>query len=231
MTKVLIVEDEEALVTILKYNLEKSGFQTYAVTDGKKALEAVRRQTPDLILLDWMLPHVSGVEICKTIRQDHALRHIPIIMLTARSEENDKVSALSIGADDYMTKPFSVPELIARIKALLRRAAPKPEKQTAVYADLTVDFEKKRVQRGNRIVHLGPTEFRLLEVFLETPEKVFSRENLLTAVWGHAIHVETRTVDVHVKRLRQSLNAGGEADLIRTVRSMGYALTVSTEKR
>ena len=152
-------------------------------------------------------------------------------MLTARSEENDKVSALSIGADDYMTKPFSVPELIARIKALLRRAAPKPEKQTAVYADLTVDFEKKRVQRGDRIVHLGPTEFRLLEVFLETPEKVFSRENLLTAVWGHAIHVETRTVDVHVKRLRQSLNAGGEADLIRTVRSMGYALTVSTEKR
>ncbi len=231
MTTILIVEDEAALVTILKYNLEKSGFQTQSVMDGKKALDTVRQTPPDLILLDWMLPHVSGVDICKTIRQDHALRHIPIIMLTARGDENDKVSALSIGADDYMTKPFSVPELIARIRALLRRAAPKPEKQTAVYADLTVDFEKKLVKRADRVVHLGPTEFRLLEVLMQTPEKVFTRDDLLTAVWGHAIHVESRTVDVHVKRLRQSLNAGGEVDLIRTVRATGYALTNLQEKR
>ena len=229
MTKILIVEDEEALVTILKYNLEKQGFATAAVMDGKKAIDTVKMEQPDLILLDWMLPHVSGVDICRALRQDHDLRHIPIIMLTARGDENDKVSALSIGADDYMTKPFSVPELAARIRALLRRAAPKPQKETVVYADLTVDFEKKLVQRGDRVVHLGPTEFRLLEVFLEAPEKVFSRESLLKAVWGHAIHVETRTVDVHVKRLRQSLNAGKEEDLIRTVRSMGYALTIQKQ--
>ena len=231
MVKILIIEDEKALVTILKYNLEKNGFETDFVTDGKKALEKIKSYYPDVILLDWMLPHLSGVEICKILRHDHALRHIPVIMLTARGDENDKVNALSIGADDYMTKPFSIPELIARIRAILRRATPKIEKKTASYADLTVDFEKKLVQRGERVVHLGPTEFRLLEVFLEKPEKVFSREDLLTAVWGHTIHVETRTVDVHVKRLRQSLNAGKEIDLIRTVRSMGYALTHSDNKK
>ena len=166
MSKILIVEDEEALVTILKYNLEKNGFETSFVTDGKKVLEKLHTDRPDIILLDWMLPHVSGIEICKVLRQDHSLRHLPIIMLTARGEENDKVNALSIGADDYITKPFSIPELMARIKALLRRASPKPEKEKASYKDIVMDFEKKLVYRGKRIVHLGPTEFRLLEVFL-----------------------------------------------------------------
>ncbi|MBP5534106.1 MAG: phosphate regulon transcriptional regulator PhoB [Alphaproteobacteria bacterium] len=230
MTKIVIVEDEQGLQTILKYNLEKDGYQTIPVMDGKKALETILKEEPDLILLDWMLPHVSGVEICKTVRQNHDIRHIPVLMLTARGDEADKVSGLSIGADDYMTKPFSVPELMARIKALLRRAPPKPPKKTKIFADLTVDFDKKQVMRGNRMVHIGPTEFRLLQIFLEEPERVFSRLELLKKVWGDAIYVEDRTVDVHVKRLRQALNAGGEYDIIRTVRSSGYALSEMKKK-
>ena len=225
MTKIIIVEDEQGLQTILKYNLEKEGYQTIPVMDGKKALETILKEDPDLVLLDWMLPHVSGVEICKMMRQNHDIRHIPVLMLTARGDEADKVSGLSIGADDYMTKPFSVPELMARIKALLRRAPPKPPKEAKIFADMTVDFDKKQVMRGNRMVHIGPTEFRLLQIFLEEPERVFSRSELLKKVWGDAIYVEDRTVDVHVKRLRQALNAGGEADIIRTVRSAGYALS------
>lgn len=225
MTKIIIVEDEQGLQTILKYNLEKEGYQTIPVMDGKKAIETILKEDPDLVLLDWMLPHVSGVEICKMMRQNHDIRHIPVLMLTARGDEADKVSGLSIGADDYMTKPFSVPELMARIKALLRRAPPKPPKEAKIFADMTVDFDKKQVMRGNRMVHIGPTEFRLLQIFLEEPERVFSRSELLKKVWGDAIYVEDRTVDVHVKRLRQALNAGGEADIIRTVRSAGYALS------
>ena len=225
MTKILVVEDEEGLQTILKYNLEKEGYQTIAVMDGKKAIETILAEDPDLILLDWMLPHVSGVEICKMMRQNHDIRHIPVLMLTARGDEADKVSGLSIGADDYMTKPFSIPELMARIKALLRRAPPKPPKQAITFADMVVDFDKKQVMRGERMVHIGPTEFRLLQIFLENPERVFSRAELLKKVWGDAIYVEDRTVDVHVKRLRQALNAGGEDDIIRTVRSAGYALS------
>lgn len=225
MTKIIIVEDEQGLQTILKYNLEKEGYQTIPVMDGKKAIETILSEDPDLILLDWMLPHVSGVEICKMMRQNHNIRHIPVLMLTARGDEADKVSGLSIGADDYMTKPFSVPELMARIKALLRRAPPKPPKEAKIFADMTVDSDKKQVMRGNRMVHIGPTEFRLLQIFLEEPERVFSRSELLKKVWGDAIYVEDRTVDVHVKRLRQALNAGGESDIIRTVRSAGYALS------
>ena len=225
MTKIIIVEDEQGLQTILKYNLEKEGYQTIPVMDGKKAIETIINEQPDLILLDWMLPHVSGVEICKVMRQNHDIRHIPVLMLTARGDEADKVSGLSIGADDYMTKPFSVPELMARIKALLRRAPPKPPKEAKIFADMTVDFDKKQVMRGSRMVHIGPTEFRLLQIFLDEPERVFSRSELLKKVWGDAIYVEDRTVDVHVKRLRQALNAGGENDIIRTVRSAGYALS------
>ena len=225
MTKIIIVEDEQGLQTILKYNLEKVGYQTIPVMDGKKAIETILHEDPDLILLDWMLPHISGVEICKMMRQNHDIRHIPVLMLTARGDEADKVSGLSIGADDYMTKPFSIPELMARIKALLRRAPPKPPKQAKTFADITVDFDKKQVLRSNRLVHLGPTEFRLLQIFLDDPERVFSRSELLKKVWGDSIYVEDRTVDVHVKRLRQALNAGGEYDIIRTVRSVGYALS------
>ena len=230
MVKIVIVEDEQGLQTILKYNLEKEGFETYPVVDGKKALDVIVNQQPDLILLDWMLPHVSGIEICKDIRQNHDVRHIPVLMLTARGDEADKVSGLSIGADDYMTKPFSVPELIARIKALLRRAPPKPPKKIKTFADMSVDFDKKQVYRSDRLVHLGPTEFRLLQVLMSNPEYVFSRAELLKAVWGDSIYVEDRTVDVHVKRLRQALNAGGENDIVRTVRSAGYSLSQAKKK-
>ena len=230
MTKIIIVEDEQGLQTILKYNLEKEGYQTVSVVDGKKALELVLKEDADLVLLDWMLPHISGVEICKQIRQNHDIRHIPILMLTARGDEADKVSGLSIGADDYMTKPFSVPELMARIKALLRRAPPKPPKEIKKFADMTVDFDKKQVIRSGRLVHLGPTEFRLLQILLTEPERVFSREELLKAVWGDSIYVEDRTVDVHIKRLRQALNLAGEDNIIRTVRSVGYALSENAKK-
>lgn len=229
MTKIMIVEDELGLQTILKYNLEKAGYETIQVTDGKKALEEIRLQEPDLILLDWMLPHSSGIDICKSLRQDHEIRHTLVLMLTARGDEADKVFGLTAGADDYLTKPFSVPELMARIRALLRRQVTKPVLEAKTYADIRVDFEKREVTRSGRQVHLGPTEFRLLQIFMSAPEKVFSREELLTAVWGHAIHVEARTVDVHVKRLRQALNAQKEKDVIRTVRSMGYALRASQD--
>ena len=225
MTKILIVEDEEGLQTILKYNLQNEGYETVSVLDGKKAIATMIQSRPDLVLLDWMLPHMSGVDICKSVRQNHEWRHIPILMLTARGDEADKVSGLSIGADDYMTKPFSVPELMARIKALLRRAGPKPVPKNKSFADLKMDFAQKQVFWQGNPVHLGPTEFRLLNIFLDCPEKVFSRADLMKSVWGDSIYVEPRTVDVHVKRLRQALKAGGAPDLIRTVRSSGYALS------
>lgn len=231
MVKIAIIEDEQGLQTILKYNLENEGYQTTGVMDGKKAMDVISSEVPDLILLDWMLPHLSGLEICKLVRQNHELRHIPILMLTARGDEADKVSGLSIGADDYMTKPFSVPELMARIKALLRRAPAKPPQAVKTYASLSVDFEKKQVIRGAKKIHLGPTEFRLLQFFISQPEKVFTREELLKGVWGDSIYVEDRTVDVHVKRLRQALNRGFDKDIIRTVRSSGYALSEQRRKR
>ena len=224
MTKILVIEDEQALQTILGYNLKTQGYDVIGVLDGKKAIPMIEKEKPDLILLDWMLPNMSGVDICKSIRQDHKLRHLLVLMLSARGDETDKVTALSIGADDYMTKPFSLPELLARIKALLRRAAPKPPEETQIIGELSLNFEKKQVLRNDKLLPLGPTEFRMLQVLASQPEKVFSREDLLKAVWGEAIHVEERTVDVHVKRLRQALNKGYKTDLIRTVRQAGYAL-------
>ena len=225
MSLVMVVEDEEALSVLLRYNLEKEGYEVATVANGLNAVSEVERLLPAVIILDWMLPEISGVEICKLIRSKPDIKNIPIIMLTAKSQEEDKIKGLSAGADDYVTKPFSVPELMARIKALLRRAPPKPPKQAITFADMVVDFDKKQVTRGERMVHIGPTEFRLLQIFLENPERVFSRAELLKKVWGDAIYVEDRTVDVHVKRLRQALNAGGEDDIIRTVRSAGYALS------
>ncbi len=222
--KIMIVEDEEDIVTLLRYNLEKEGFETCAVTDGEKAFNAIKINQPTLILLDWMLPGLSGVEICKQIRYDNDLRNVPIIMLTARGEEADKIKGLTIGADDYMTKPFSVPELIARIKALLRRVQPIKTKGELVFEDIKMDLATCRVFRGNRFVHLGPTEFRLLQFLMEQPRHVFPREQLLKEVWGADIHVELRTVDVHIRRLRKAMNEGGEADLIRTVRAAGYSI-------
>ncbi len=223
MTKIMIVEDEAALTTLLKYNLEKQGYETVIVMDGKDVMATAMQEKPDLILLDWMLPNVQGIELCREIRRTYELRSTPIIMLTARSEEADKVRGLSFGADDYMTKPYSIPELMARIMALLRRVQIEVPQDNLSYEDLTMDFAKRRVMRGDRPVHLGPTEFRLLKMLMETPGKVFSREFLLKNVWGNNIYVESRTVDVHIRRLRRALNEFGP-DYIRTVRATGYAI-------
>ena len=222
--KIMIVEDEEDIVTLLRYNLEKEGFDTCFVMNGEKALNAIKIEQPALILLDWMLPGMSGVDICKQVRYDKNLNNTPIIMLTARGEEADKIRGLTIGADDYMTKPFSVPELIARIKALLRRVQPVKTKGELIFEDIRMDLATCRVFRGTRFVHLGPTEFRLLQFLMEKPRHVFPRELLLKEVWGADIHVELRTVDVHIRRLRKAMNEGGERDLIRTVRAVGYSV-------
>lgn len=227
MTKILIVEDEPGLVTLLKYNLEKQGFETVSVMDGKEVMQTALLEKPDLILLDWMLPNIQGIDLCREIRKSYELHQIPIIMLTARGDEADKVKGLSFGADDYMTKPFSLPELMARINALLRRISQAPVQKNLSFSDLNVDFSKRLVTRGSRIVHLGPTEFRLLQFLMEKPGHVLSRESLLKSVWGGSIHVELRTVDVHIRRLRRALNSGGESDIIRTVRSAGYALDLN----
>ena len=227
MTKIMIVEDETALVTLLKYNLEKQGYETITVMDGKDVISTALEEKPDLVLLDWMLPNVQGIDICREMRRTYELRSTPIIMLTARGEEADKVRGLSFGADDYMTKPYSIPELMARIGALLRRVQPENRQDNLSYEDLTMDFAKRRVMRGDRAVHLGPTEFRLLQYLMDKPGIVLSRESLLKLVWGGSIHVELRTVDVHIRRLRRALNEGGEQDIIRTVRSAGYALDYS----
>jgi two-component system phosphate regulon response regulator PhoB len=227
MTKILIVEDEAGLVTLLKYNLEKQGYETAVVMDGKEVMTTALMEKPDLILLDWMLPSVPGIDLCRDMRKTYELRNVPIIMLTARGDEADKVKGLSFGADDYMTKPFSVPELMARIGALLRRVQPAQPQENMSFGDIVMDFAKRRVIRGERPVHLGPTEFRLLQFLMEKPGDVLSRESLLKSVWGGSIHVELRTVDVHIRRLRRALNEGGEPDVIRTVRSAGYALDLN----
>ena len=224
MTKILIVEDEQGLVTLLKYNLEKQGYDTLVAMDGKAVMPIIQTERPDLVLMDWMLPNVSGIDLCREIRQTHDVKHTPIIMLTARGEESDKVRGLSYGADDYMTKPFSVPELIARIQALLRRVVFKPQPKALEVGRLVMDFDKKQVYKDGQPVEMGPTEFRLLQVLMEHPEKVISRTELLKLVWGDMVHVEERTVDVHIKRLRRCLCEQEGENLIRTVRSGGYAL-------
>ena len=223
---ILVVEDEAALLTLLRYNLEKQGFRVEEATDGQEALLRIAESKPDLVLLDWMLPSLSGIEVCRQIRRRPATRDLPVIMVTARTEDADAVRALDTGADDYIAKPFAVDALMARIRALLRRSASVPQKGTLAFGDLLMDQDAHRVTRGGRALHLGPTEYRLLEHFLAHPRRVFSREQLLDAVWGRDIHVELRTVDVHIRRLRKAINAEGEADLIRTVRSAGYALDV-----
>jgi two-component system phosphate regulon response regulator PhoB len=221
---ILIVEDETDLVTLLTYNLEKDGYRVQAAFDGDEALVLAAEQRPDLVLLDWMLPHRSGIEVCRQLRRNAKMRDVPIIMLTARGEEGDRIRGLDSGADDYVTKPFSIDEVLARIRAVLRRAAPSMGDDELRFGDITMDLAAHRVRRGGRDIHLGPTEFRLLRHFLQHPGRVFSREQLLDVVWGHDVYVEPRTVDVHIRRLRKALNADDEADLIRTVRSAGYAL-------
>ena len=220
---VLIVEDEAALVTMLRYNLESEGYRVSEAVDGEEAILLVIEEPPDLILLDWMLPSLSGIEVCRRIRRNESARDVPIIMLTARGEDSDRVRGLDSGADDYITKPFSPRELMARVRAVLRRSQPS-DNERLVYGDIEMDLARHWVQRGGRDLHLGPTEYRLLRHFLESPGRVFSREQLLDAVWGRNVYVETRTVDVHIRRLRKTLNEGGLPDLIRTVRSAGYAI-------
>ena len=221
---VLIVEDEEALVTLLRYNLEKESFHVVSAADGEEALVLAKEETPDLILLDWMLPLMSGIELCRRLRRSPGLSKVPIIMLTAKGEEADKVRGLESGADDYVTKPFSPGELVARMRAVMRRTHPAIDAEQLVFEDLIMDLAAHRVRRGERDVHLGPTEFRLLRHLLQHPGRVFSREQLLDSVWGRDIYVEPRTVDVHIRRLRKALNKDGDIDLIRTVRSAGYSL-------
>ena len=221
---ILIVEDEAALATMLRYNLEKQGFRVEEATDGQEAIDRIAEATPDLVLLDWMLPVMSGIEVCRQIRRRPNTRDLPVIMLTARTEDQDAVRGLNTGADDYITKPFSIEALLARIRALLRRSSTVPTKGRLVFHDITMDLAAHRVQRNARPIHLGPTEFRLLEFFMQHPSRVFTREELLDAVWGPDIHVEPRTVDVHIRRLRKAMNGEAELDVIRTVRAAGYAL-------
>ncbi len=222
--RVLVVEDEDALSALLEYNLEKEGFEVRLSADGEDALLVIEEDKPDLVLLDWMLPGLSGIEICRRIRAQPDTRDIPVIMLTARSDEDDRIRGLDTGADDYLTKPFSIPELTARVRALMRRSRPTLSAEVATFGDLTLDRETRRVRRADREIHLGPTEFRLLDCLMQRPGRVFSREQLLDLVWGRDVYVEARTVDVHVGRLRKALNRRGERDPIRTVRAAGYAL-------
>jgi two-component system phosphate regulon response regulator PhoB len=221
---VLVVEDEAALVTLLRYNLEREGFEVIEARDGEEALLLAKERRPDLVLLDWMLPLVSGIEVCRQLRRLPETRAVPVVMLTARGEEADKVRGLDSGADDYVTKPFSPGELVARLRALLRRSRPALDGDTLQYEDLTMDLIAHRVRRNGRDIHLGPTEFRLLRHLMEHQGRVFTREQLLDVVWGPDVYVEPRTVDVHIRRLRKAINDGADFDLIRTVRSAGYSL-------
>jgi two-component system phosphate regulon response regulator PhoB len=225
---ILVVEDEDALATLLHYNLEKEGYRISLASDGEEALTQVDEHLPDLIVLDWMLPKVSGIEVCRRLRGRSETRNVPIIMLTARGEETDRIRGLDTGADDYIVKPFSMVELTARIRAVLRRIRPGLAEDRTRQGDLTIDRVSHRVKREGREIHLGPTEFRLLDYFMQHPGRVFSREQLLDAVWGSDVYVEARTVDVHVGRLRKALNLDTETDPIRTVRSAGYALDVDS---
>jgi two-component system, OmpR family, phosphate regulon response regulator PhoB len=224
---ILVVEDEDSLATLLQYNLDKEGYQVSQCADGEEALLLVDEKQPDLVILDWMLPTVSGIEVCRRLRQRTDTRNLPIIMLTARGEESDRIRGLDTGADDYVVKPFSMTELCARVRAVLRRIRPGLAEDRVRHGDLMIDRVAHRVKRNGHEVHLGPTEFRLLDYFMQHPGRVFSREQLLDAVWGSDVYVETRTVDVHIGRLRRALNTVGvDDDPIRTVRSAGYALDV-----
>lgn len=223
MTKVLIIEDEEPVSLLLRYNLEAEGFAVEQCYRGDEGEIRLREIVPDLVILDWMLPGLSGIELCRRLRQRPETQRTPVIMLTARGEESERIRGLATGADDYIVKPFSVPELVARVKALLRRTKPEALSSLLVSGDIELDRETRRVRRSNREIHLGPTEFRLLEFLMRAPGRVFTREQLLDGVWGHDVYVDERTVDVHIGRLRKSINRGTSKDPIRTVRGSGYS--------
>ncbi|HLJ63359.1 MAG TPA: phosphate regulon transcriptional regulator PhoB [Stellaceae bacterium] len=221
---ILVVEDEPALLTLLHYNLEQEGFKVLEARDGEEAMVQLRETLPDAVLLDWMLPRLSGLEVCRQIRRAPAWRDLPVIMLTARGEEGDRIRGLDGGADDYVVKPFSPSELVARLRAVIRRTRPALAGESLRFGDLVMDLGSHRVIRDGAPVHLGPTEFRLLRFMLERPGRVYSREQLLDGVWGRETEIELRTVDVHIRRLRKALNEGGRTDLVRTVRAAGYGL-------
>tara|TARA_B100001939_G_C16946159_1_gene620455 strand:+ start:5180 stop:5869 length:690 start_codon:yes stop_codon:yes gene_type:complete len=221
---ILLIEDDLNLLELAKYNLEQERFRVTCETDGEEGLISAKENPPDLILLDWMLPNLSGIEICRRLRRENTTKNIPIIMLTARTEETDRIRGLETGADDYITKPFSPRELIARINAILRRIRPALTGATLEYAGIVMDTASHKVTRNGTMLHLGPTEYRMLKHFMENPGRVFSREQLLDSVWGNDIYVESRTVDVHIRRLRKALNINDMPNIIRTVRSAGYAL-------
>ncbi len=223
MARVLIVEDEEALSLLLRYNLESEGYEVEVSARGDEADTRLKEAPPDLLILDWMLPGLSGIELCRRLRTRPETERLPIIMLTARGEESERIRGLSTGADDYVVKPFSTPELMARVRAMLRRARPELVSSLLKSGDLELDRETHRVRRGGREIHLGPTEFRLLEYLMQSPGRVFSREQLLDGVWGMDVYVDERTVDVHVGRLRKAINRNRDRDPIRTVRGSGYA--------
>jgi two-component system phosphate regulon response regulator PhoB len=222
--KIMVVEDEEPLGVLLKYNLEAEGYHVEVVTRGDEAEIRLRESQPDLLVLDWMVPAISGIELCRRLRMRAETERLPIIMLTARGEESDRVRGLSTGADDYLVKPFSTPELVARVKALLRRAKPEVLSSVLKVGDIVLDRETHRVRRGKSEIKLGPTEFRLLEFMMQNPGRVFSRGQLLDNVWGETIYIDERTVDVHVGRLRKAVNIGTLPDIIRTIRGAGYAI-------
>ena len=222
-TNILIVEDEEPLTLLLRYNLESEGYAVDSVGRGDEAETRLRESVPDLLILDWMLPGLSGIELCRRLRARPETERMPVLMLTARGEETERVRGLASGADDYVVKPFSVPELVARVRALLRRAKPEHVSTLLRAGDIELDRETKRVHRAGRELHLGPTEFRLLEFLMQSPGRVYSREQLLDGVWGQDVYIDERTVDVHVGRLRKALNRPRQPDPIRTVRGSGYS--------
>ena len=224
---ILLVEDDPSLIELVRYNLEAADFDVAVEMDGDGGLMAIRERDFDAVILDWMMPNMSGIEVVRQIRRMNDKRATPVIMLTARGEETDKIRGLDAGADDYVVKPFSPAELVSRVRALLRRSTPDMGAETLAYEDLEMDLVSHKVNRGGRSVHLGPTEYRLLRVLMENPSRVYSREQLLDKAWGQNIYVEIRTVDVHVRRLRRAINIDGKPDLIRTVRGAGYALDVS----
>ena len=222
--KIFIIEDEPSIIQLVQHNLEKNGFIVSSSLNGNDGLKELKKFQPDLLLLDWMLPDLSGIEICKSIRKDNSFKNLPVIMLTAKGEEEDKIKGLDSGVDDYLTKPFSFNELMARIKAVLRRTNPNTVSDNLKFDDLMLDRIEKRVFRDGQEIKLGPTEFRLLDFFLTNPKRVYSRDQILESVWPNNVNVESRTIDVHIRRLRQSVNLKNKRELIRTVRSSGYSL-------
>ena len=222
--KIFIIEDEPSIIQLVQHNLEKNGFLVSSSLNGNDGLKELKKFQPDLLLLDWMLPDLSGIEICKNIRKDNSFKNLPVIMLTAKGEEEDKIKGLDSGVDDYLTKPFSFNELMARIKAVLRRSNPNTVSDNLKFDDLMLDRIEKRVFRDGQEIKLGPTEFRLLEFFLTNPKRVYSRDQILESVWPNNVNIESRTIDVHIRRLRQSVNLKNKKELIRTVRSSGYSL-------